>query len=299
LLLEDFVEEYNEYLEIVGDPQTKDDVDYYHLRECPFVGRAHEGAIGKTSITISATAIGFSCFADPCRPKSFGDLRRVLELRTGRNSKVYFYESDDPYWSWSEELQVQYCLDLLETAWGAEPEECWVDGQVPQDPPPPQRKQPAQVFASFTKPKRTKAPAAPAAVAVAPKPAQTPTKATHDDLLNYLQPEPPAPVATEPVRVIVTPAEMREYAQHKRASATRIETKDIAYPKRYMSSDEKLRWIRENTTIDTSQCITTVIVAAKPVDRSLPSDPADVKVTSNQPITGGQMAAFLESMDCL
>jgi hypothetical protein len=54
--------------------------------------RARRGKLGKTAVTLSETAVGFSCFSDDCADRTFRDLRNHIERVTGRKSKVRFYE---------------------------------------------------------------------------------------------------------------------------------------------------------------------------------------------------------------
>lgn len=71
------------------------------------------GALGKTAITLSGTAVGFSCFSDECADKTSSDLRNKIERLTGRKSKVRFYEGLRAE-EWAERL-----VDLFAplTAW--------------------------------------------------------------------------------------------------------------------------------------------------------------------------------------
>jgi hypothetical protein len=114
--LEEFFEDYSDYLDVAGTVE-RDGNTYYHLRECPFAGRAHSGALGKTSIILSSETVGFSCFSADCADYTFSDLRRHLEEVSGYTSDVEFYERMT-----DEELEEEI-IDLAEAVWGATAEE--------------------------------------------------------------------------------------------------------------------------------------------------------------------------------
>jgi hypothetical protein len=90
-LLEQFIAESEGELEVAAI-REQDGATYFDLKSCPFAGRAHRGALGKTSIILTDAFVGFHCFSDDCEGLGFGDLRQQLERLTGHRSTINFYE---------------------------------------------------------------------------------------------------------------------------------------------------------------------------------------------------------------
>jgi hypothetical protein len=99
------IAEYPELLEMYGSPYKSGDLTIFALRECPFAGRAHRGAPGKSSIVLRPDgAAGYSCFSDECSGHTFGKLLGLLRERTGRDSEVFaptaIQVTEDDYIRW-------------------------------------------------------------------------------------------------------------------------------------------------------------------------------------------------------
>jgi hypothetical protein len=85
--LRDLIESYPEVL-CISKERTSGTQTMFGLAECPFVERGHRGqnvGVSKTVILIDPTKnkIGFNCLSDGCAEHTFGDLRKLLEERTG------------------------------------------------------------------------------------------------------------------------------------------------------------------------------------------------------------------------
>jgi hypothetical protein len=88
--IHDFIDEYPDQLQLAGEFE-RGGKKFFALTECPFVGRRHNGHIGKSSIVLTDTAVGYSCFSDECSGRGMRDLRQHLEQASGHRSKVKFY----------------------------------------------------------------------------------------------------------------------------------------------------------------------------------------------------------------
>lgn len=110
-------------IEVVGKPHEKGNDTIYHLKECPFKGSAHFGGIGVTSIMLSDTRIGFSCLHPDHKKHTFKDLTTWLESQTRKRCGLKFYLNSSTL--------TDDCLHLMEKVWGLDPEDVWVDGQIP------------------------------------------------------------------------------------------------------------------------------------------------------------------------
>lgn len=86
----EFIAAFPEHLEFTHR-FMKNGQPFFALRECPFVGRAHNGHNRKTAIKLGPDYVGFTCFSDGCAEHTMGDLIRMLESKTGRKSPVSFY----------------------------------------------------------------------------------------------------------------------------------------------------------------------------------------------------------------
>lgn len=118
-LLEQFIEESEGELDI-GAVRERSDGTYFDIVCCPFNG-PHRGALGKTSIILSDTCVGFSCFSDDCAGLTFADLRDQLERLTGHRSTIDFYErtaieDDKAFWRamWKWELDDRYFWEFFD-----------------------------------------------------------------------------------------------------------------------------------------------------------------------------------------
>jgi hypothetical protein len=85
-----FIDEYPGQLHLASEPQDRGDMMVYPLLECPFVARAHRGAVGKSSIVLRSDGKpGYSCFSDDCSDHTFRKLLSLLRDKTGRWSKAF------------------------------------------------------------------------------------------------------------------------------------------------------------------------------------------------------------------
>jgi len=90
-----FCKEYD--IEIVDEFDKDDGMRYFVLDRCPFKGESHRGDPNKTAITLSSTAVGFSCLGGSCKDKgsSMKELREYLYQLTGHRSQVRFYKESE------------------------------------------------------------------------------------------------------------------------------------------------------------------------------------------------------------
>lgn len=91
------ISEFPELLEL-GRTSHDGDSTYFELLSCPFAGRPHRGqrvGKGKTTIRLSPSRIGFSCFSDECSDHTFGDLLKLLRKETGRAPSMQIFATPD------------------------------------------------------------------------------------------------------------------------------------------------------------------------------------------------------------
>jgi hypothetical protein len=84
--LKDFFAQYASLFHVVGHRPLSDGSLHYYLNVCPFNDFAEHSnhTARKTAIILSATGVGFKCFADQCDDEcSFDDLLTLLEEETG------------------------------------------------------------------------------------------------------------------------------------------------------------------------------------------------------------------------
>jgi hypothetical protein len=105
-----FEEFFKDHIEILTTIEQEGRT-LYVLRECPIVGRAHKGAVGKSAIILWDNSVGYSCFSSKCAGKGMRELREHLERETGRKCRVRFYEHQGPT---DEERAEQELEDYLE-----------------------------------------------------------------------------------------------------------------------------------------------------------------------------------------
>jgi hypothetical protein len=112
--LRDLIDSYPEVLSISKERTTSTQT-MLGLAECPFVERGHRGqnvGVSKTVILIDPTKnkIGFNCLSDECAEHTFGDLRKLLEERTGRPTPQIFADEEFDF----EELLSRWGCDYDE-----------------------------------------------------------------------------------------------------------------------------------------------------------------------------------------
>jgi hypothetical protein len=146
--LRDLIESYPEVLSISKE-RTSGTQTMFGLAECPFVERAHRDqrvGVSKTVILIDPTKnkIGFKCLSDELPEHTFGDLRKLLEERTGRPTPQVFLDEEFDFfdllanWGCGEFDEEDYGEDFSE-------EEEDEGGDTPSPAPAAPRPAPAPV----------------------------------------------------------------------------------------------------------------------------------------------------------